>query len=222
MNVKTVLFQTIQLSINKQFRSIWPIHRTISGATTPSQGGSGSDGNEEALSIPQISSITGASPSDYLVSYPGTLFWGVLPLSGDVVSVFCSPSRLSQERVECQGNDVEDNERFNDCFCLNTSQFQRRYFLNISRKIVYLYITRIFDLTLQQLRVFFCFNVIVNWDIAIIGYSFIILMLRNGKIVQKRQRCQRIYFVLKIYNVIMSFFVSFFFPLNVTTNVKNK
>ena len=30
-----------------------------------------SDGNEGALNIPQSSSITGASPSDGLVSYPG-------------------------------------------------------------------------------------------------------------------------------------------------------
>ena len=35
------------------------------------QGGPGSDGNEGALSIPQSSSITGASTSDCLVSYLG-------------------------------------------------------------------------------------------------------------------------------------------------------
>ena len=39
--------------------------RILSGATTPDQRGHGSDG------IPQSSSITEASPSDCLVSYPG-------------------------------------------------------------------------------------------------------------------------------------------------------
>ena len=48
--------------------SIWPIDRTLSDATTPGQSGFGSDGNEEALYIPQSSSITQTSPSDSLVS----------------------------------------------------------------------------------------------------------------------------------------------------------
>ena len=38
-----------------------------------SQTGPGSNGNEEVLSILQSSSITGASPSDCFVSYPGHL-----------------------------------------------------------------------------------------------------------------------------------------------------
>ena len=37
LNVKTVLFQTIQFSIGMQFSSIWPIDRTLSGATTLGQ-----------------------------------------------------------------------------------------------------------------------------------------------------------------------------------------
>ena len=53
-----------------QFCSIWPIDRTLSGATTPGQSGPGSNGNEEVFRIPQSSSITGTSPSDCLVSYP--------------------------------------------------------------------------------------------------------------------------------------------------------
>ena len=51
--------------------SIWPIHRALSGATTPGQSGSGNSGNEGILSILQSSSITGASPSNCLMSYPG-------------------------------------------------------------------------------------------------------------------------------------------------------
>ena len=43
----------------------------LSGATTPGQSEPGSNGNEGVLHIPQSSSITGISPSDCLVSYPG-------------------------------------------------------------------------------------------------------------------------------------------------------
>ena len=46
---------------------------TLSGATTPSQSGSESEGNEGVLFIHKSSSITGTSPSDCLVSYPGHL-----------------------------------------------------------------------------------------------------------------------------------------------------
>ena len=61
---KTVLFRGIQFSINTQFKcknsklskpwlsSIWPIDRTLSDATTPGQGGPGSDGNEREHRIP--------------------------------------------------------------------------------------------------------------------------------------------------------------------------
>ena len=67
---KTVLFQTIQFSINTQFSSIWPIDRTLLGATTPGQSEPESYGKEGVLCIPQSSSITGALPSDGLVAYP--------------------------------------------------------------------------------------------------------------------------------------------------------
>ena len=49
--------------------SIWPIDRTLSGATTLNQSGPGSDGNKRV--IPQCSSIPGASPSDSLMLYTG-------------------------------------------------------------------------------------------------------------------------------------------------------
>ena len=51
--------------------SIWPIDRTLSGATNPGQSGHESNGNEEVLHIPRSSCITEDSPSDGLVSYPG-------------------------------------------------------------------------------------------------------------------------------------------------------
>ena len=43
---------------------------TLSGATTPGQSRPRSNGNERVLCIPQSSSITRASPSDCLMSYP--------------------------------------------------------------------------------------------------------------------------------------------------------
>ena len=54
-----------------QFNSIGLIDRALSDATTLGQSGPGSDGNEGVLHIPKSSSITGTSPSDCLVSYPG-------------------------------------------------------------------------------------------------------------------------------------------------------
>ena len=63
-----------------QFSSIWPIDKTLSGATTPGQSGPGRNGNEGVLHIPQSSSMTETSPSDCLVSYPGHLGGGLTPL----------------------------------------------------------------------------------------------------------------------------------------------
>ena len=48
----------------------------LSGATTPSHSGTGSNGNEGVLYILQSSSITETSPSDCLVSYTRHLLWG--------------------------------------------------------------------------------------------------------------------------------------------------
>ena len=69
----------------------------LSGATTPSQSGPGSNGNEGVLHIPQTSSITGTSPSDCLVSYPGHSLggWGSYP-SAKVQSMFIQPQPIGQ------------------------------------------------------------------------------------------------------------------------------
>ena len=92
LNVKTVLFQVIQFSISMHFISISLIDRTLSGATTPGQSGPGSDGNEGILYIPQSSSITGASPTDCLVSYPGDSLRGSYP--SPEAQLTGQPSRL--------------------------------------------------------------------------------------------------------------------------------
>ena len=90
-NVKIVLFQAIQFSISMQFTSIWPIEGTLSGPTTLGKSGSGSNGNKGVLHIPQSSSITGTSPSDSLMPYPGHRL-GNLTICRDAVGVFYSPS----------------------------------------------------------------------------------------------------------------------------------
>ena len=73
---------------------IWPIDRTLSGATTLSHSGPGSDDSKGVLCILQSSNITGTSQSDCLASYAGHSLVGVLPLYGNAVRVFSSPSRL--------------------------------------------------------------------------------------------------------------------------------
>ena len=57
----------------------------------------GVDGNERVLYIPQSSSITGTSPSDCLVSYPGYSLGEVLPLCRGAVSVFYSLKQLGNK-----------------------------------------------------------------------------------------------------------------------------
>ena len=61
-------------------RSIWSIDRTLSCVTFSGEIWPGTDGSEGLLCIPQSSSITGAAPSERLVTYPGYSLRGVLPL----------------------------------------------------------------------------------------------------------------------------------------------
>ena len=99
LNVKTGLFQTIQFSISSQFSSIWPIDRTVLNASTSSQNGPGSNGNDWVHQISQSSSITRTSPSDCLVSYQGySLGWGVLPLGREGIVIFYISSRLAKNK----------------------------------------------------------------------------------------------------------------------------
>ena len=84
---KTVSFQTIQFSISTQFSSIWPIDKTLSGATTQDQSGPGNDGGEGVLNIPQSSCMTRTLQSDGLMSYPGLLLRGSYP-SKEMLSMY--------------------------------------------------------------------------------------------------------------------------------------
>ena len=129
---QTVLFQTIPFSISTVFclhtvewssrtipnnsfeinntvytshKSFWPIDRTLSGATTPCQT-PGSDNNEKVLSIPQNSSITIASPSDSLLSYPGHILREPYPFAEKQSVYSAAPGRKyrilsSEDGVGC-------------------------------------------------------------------------------------------------------------------------
>ena len=79
--------------------------RTLSGAITPGYSWPGISGNEGVLSIPQSSSITGASQSNCLMSYPGHPLWGRLFLfCRDAVSVFSSHNRLIAQSARAVEN----------------------------------------------------------------------------------------------------------------------
>ena len=93
---KSVLFQIIYLTISTLFSPILPIDRTLSNSTTRRQNGPESEGNKWVLHISQSSRITGASPSDCLVSYQGQSLGKVVPLCREAGGVFCNPSRMSQ------------------------------------------------------------------------------------------------------------------------------
>ena len=75
--------------ISKLILLITFIERTPSDATSPGQYRPGSNGIEEVFHIPQ-SSKARPSPSDGLMSYPGLLLGGILPLCSDALSVFYS------------------------------------------------------------------------------------------------------------------------------------
>ena len=54
LNVKTVLFQVIQFCISTQFRSICPIDRTLSGATSPGRVDLGAMAMKSASHSPKL------------------------------------------------------------------------------------------------------------------------------------------------------------------------
>ena len=112
-DVKTVLFQTIQFNTSTLFSSIWPMDRTLLDVTTPGQSGSGNDGNEGVLCIPQSSSITEASLSDCLVSYPRHSLWvGSCPSSEKQSAYFTAPADWAITKGLVQGlEDLEIRDR---------------------------------------------------------------------------------------------------------------
>ena len=64
----------------------------------PGQSGPGTNGNEGVLHIPHSPSITGTSPSDFIVSYPGHS-WGGYPCA-ELQSVYSTvPTDWAIDRV---------------------------------------------------------------------------------------------------------------------------
>ena len=92
------------------------------------------------LRILQSSSITGTSPSDCLVSYPGHSFRVILPLCRSAVGVFFSPSR--------QGNSVFTSHLF---------QYSLLFYFNIHSHFLH---CNIYSLFLQ-------FNIYIHFTILI-------------------------------------------------------
>ena len=118
MNVKTILFQVILFSISTHFSSI-----ELSGATTPGQSGPGSDCNEGVLRIPQSFSITGTSPSDYLVSYPGNSLVGSYP-STEMRSVYSTAPAVWARNNSCSMFSWIRNSK-TGLFCLQSEGKQK-------------------------------------------------------------------------------------------------
>ena len=80
-----------------------------SGANRLGQSGPGNNGNEGVLCIPQSPSITGNSPSDCLMSYPGHSLVESYP-SAEVQSVYSiAPADLAIHRAECQNSFISNN-----------------------------------------------------------------------------------------------------------------
>ena len=132
--LKTGLFHIIQFGISTQFMyglldenisissysvssnssvkhkyvvsSIESIDRVLSGATTTGKSGPGSDGNKDVLRIPQSSSITGTSPSDCLVSYPGHSLVGNLTSPQRCSQCILQPQPTGQCNMECDHHHV--------------------------------------------------------------------------------------------------------------------
>ena len=99
LNSQTVLFVRIQFSISHLFAFSLSVKRFYLiqrwdpiRCYNPNQRGPGNNGKERVLHILQSSSVTGASPSDCLISYQDTSWVRVLPECRDAVGVFYSPS----------------------------------------------------------------------------------------------------------------------------------
>ena len=80
---------------------ILPIDWTLSGTTTPGQGGPWSNGNEEVHRIPQ-NSKGGVSPTDSLMLYPGPSLGGLtLLLRYSQCILQIQPTRQREFRETC-------------------------------------------------------------------------------------------------------------------------
>ena len=90
---KIVLFHAVQLSICTQFRTIWPIDRTLLGSTTSVQKGLGSDDSDGTPHSTKLQHYRNLTIRSFSV-ISRTLVGMVLPLCRGAVDVFYRASRL--------------------------------------------------------------------------------------------------------------------------------
>ena len=95
--------------------SIWPIDRILSDVTTPALSGPGSDDNGAVRCILQSSGITGASTSDYLMSYSEhslatAAAGGILLLCRDAVVFYSLSQLICNQWYMHKPESVQENE----------------------------------------------------------------------------------------------------------------
>ena len=97
LNIKTVLFQTIQFSVSNFFMHSIKVKKflsdtTLLGPTTLSQSGPMSDGNKGILRIPQSSSITRASSSGCLIDETDCISHSTITLGKGMNPIILPPA----------------------------------------------------------------------------------------------------------------------------------
>ena len=96
---------------------------------------------EIILHIPENSSITGASPSYCLVSYPGHSLRRALSLCRGAVGVFYRPSQLGQNCIWCWGfwKSTKFKVFFNYLYCYVNSGPENKYMFGSYLWIKYIF-----------------------------------------------------------------------------------
>ena len=92
-------------SLFKHQSSIWPIDRTLSGATIPSQSGPGSNINEGVFYILQ-SSKTRVLPSDGLMSSPGQSLQKFYPSAEMQLMYSTASTDCAEQKRDCVSTSV--------------------------------------------------------------------------------------------------------------------
>ena len=99
--MQLILFENVSVAVH-----------ALSGATILGESGSGSNGNEGVLRIPQSSNITGTAPSDCLMSYPGHSLWGAYP-SAESQSVYSTLPQPTGQYTELMSKQFYFRSQFN-------------------------------------------------------------------------------------------------------------
>ena len=146
---------------------IWPLDKTLSGATIQGQSGPGRDGNKGVHYIPQSSCITGASPSYCLVSYPRHL------LGESYLSAEIQPPSANSAKYHCCSSTrmalaLNNPRRF---MCIK--QRNQTFFGWLSISIIFLYTTSFSmvnpsNCSIGMNREFFCCKYTTLWEVPVV------------------------------------------------------